>query len=453
LNNRSSFLRRVPFVAENHLTKPLSWQWLLDHATAKRLREEVLLAPLEHILHPSQIRLKSIGVFSLIGQPLFFWIWSVWLPQPYENFWMRCGMALLGALLMLNRFSSAPSSRSTQHLFNAIAFIELPLFFSWMYVMNDHNAVWIASLATVVLCYFHLTDWRIAAAGSIAGFLIGTTLAGAMTPAGTTQPVAHLVVLAFAWLTGMMLGLSGANLRRERLSHSLTTIGIMAHELRTPLSTAGLIADAILIEAKRQPDGPRAGKLEKLAQRLHALARSMNHHIDMQISNARLLQLSQYQDRISARELVDEVIAAYPYRTSRELDCVDVIIHNDFWFRGSHTQFLRVLDNLVKNALHSLQASSSVLNPGDLRIEVGSRQSEARITISDKGIGIDAASLQRVFEPFFSTDQGTGHGLGLAFCKRVVLAANGSIRVKSEPAAGAVFTITLPVDRQVAATQ
>jgi two-component system CAI-1 autoinducer sensor kinase/phosphatase CqsS len=114
---------------------------------------------------------------------------------------------------------------------------------------------------------------------------------------------------------------------------------------------------------------------------------------------------------------------------------------------------LRVLDNLVKNALHSLQAASSVLNPGDLRIEVGSRQAEGRITISDKGIGIDAASLHRVFEPFFSTDQGTGHGLGLAFCKRVILAANGSIRVKSEPAAGAVFTITLPVDRQVTATQ
>ena len=56
------------------------------------------------------------------------------------------------------------------------------------------------------------------------------------------------------------------------------------------------------------------------------------------------------------------------------------------------------------------------------------------------------AALQRVFEPFFSSDHGTGHGLGLAFCRRVVVAAKGSLRVKSEPAAGAVFTIALPVD-------
>ena len=192
----------------------------------------------------------------------------------------------------------------------------------------------------------------------------------------------HIVVLGFAWLAGLMLGISGANLRRERLKHSLATIGIMAHELRTPLSTAGLIADALLMEARRQPDGPRAGKLEKLGQRLHALTRSMNHHIDMQISNARLLQLSHYSDRISARELVTEVVAAFPYRTTRESNCIEVIIHNDFQFRGAHAQFLSVLDNLIQNALRSLQASSSVLNPGDLRIEVGSRGREGRITVS-----------------------------------------------------------------------
>jgi two-component system CAI-1 autoinducer sensor kinase/phosphatase CqsS len=56
------------------------------------------------------------------------------------------------------------------------------------------------------------------------------------------------------------------------------------------------------------------------------------------------------------------------------------------------------------------------------------------------------AELQaRIFQPFFSTDRGTGHGLGLAFCQRVVTAAHGSIRVKSAPLQGAVFTIELPV--------
>jgi len=421
---------------------------LLHNPTARQLREEVLNAPLEPILHASILRLKWLGAFSLIGHPLFYWMWHFWLPQPYENLWVRLGISASGGLLMLNWFAAQPSQARTQHLFNAICFIQLPLFFSWMYLMNDRNAVWLASLSAVVLIYFHLTDWRIAAAGSVAGFAAGTVLAMASGMKVGVQPETHLVVLAFAWFAGLMLGISGANLRRERLNHSLATIGIMAHELRTPLSTAGLIADALLNEARRSPEAARAGKLEKLGQRLNVLTRSMNHHIDMQIANARLLQLAHYQNRISAAELVTDTVAAYPFRSTKESECAEVIVHRDFVFRGARAQFAGVLDNLIQNALRSLQAAGSLLNPGDLRIEVGSRGQEGRITVSDRGIGIDAAVLQRVFEPFFSSDHGTGHGLGLAFCRRVVAASKGTIQVKSEIAAGAVFTITLPLDGQ-----
>ena len=168
----------------------------------------------------------------------------------------------------------------------------------------------------------------------------------------------------------------------------------------------------------------------------------------MQIANARLLQLAHYQNRISAAELVTDTVAAYPFRSTKESECAEVIVHRDFVFRGARAQFAGVLDNLIQNALRSLQAAGSLLNPGDLRIEVGSRGQEGRITVSDRGIGIDAAVLQRVFEPFFSSDHGTGHGLGLAFCRRVVAASKGTIQVKSEIAAGAVFTITLPLDGQ-----
>ena len=58
---------------------------------------------------------------------------------------------------------------------------------------------------------------------------------------------------------------------------------------------------------------------------------------------------------------------------------------------------------------------------------------------------MDADLHKRIFQPFFSTDRGTGHGLGLPFCQRVVQGAHGSIRVKSAPHQGAVFTIDLPV--------
>ena len=68
-----------------------------------------------------------------------------------------------------------------------------------------------------------------------------------------------------------------------------------------------------------------------------------------------------------------------------------------------------------------------------------------RIVVSDDGMGIEAALLPQIFKPFFSSNRGTGHGLGLAFCQQVAQSAGGSIHVKSDYAVGATFTIELPI--------
>ncbi|MGZ5786698.1 MAG: ATP-binding protein, partial [Ramlibacter sp.] len=103
------------------------------------------------------------------------------------------------------------------------------------------------------------------------------------------------------------------------------------------------------------------------------------------------------------------------------------------------------IDNLLKNALRSLAAATTASQPGDLLIEVGTLHSRGRIVINDRGVGMDAGLRALIFTPFFSTDRGTGHGLGLAFCQRVVQSAEGTIRVQSESQQGARFTIELPV--------
>ena len=114
-------------------------------------------------------------------------------------------------------------------------------------------------------------------------------------------------------------------------------------------------------------------------------------------------------------------------------------------FRGSHALFLQVVDNLIKNALRSLAAAKTASQPGDVTIELGMVGRRGRIVVTDRGVGMRADLQARIFEPFFSSDRGTGHGLGLAFCQRAVHAANGSIRVASNLKQGACFTIELPI--------
>ena len=420
--------------------------WLSRH-----LLTQGLPSPLEPILHPSPWRLRLIGLSLLLGNPLFGWIWSSWLIQPYESAWLRGVMSALGGILMLPPVISDLSSPVTRVLVPVITWIELPFFFSWMYLNNAGGTVWLSSMCAMILIYYHLTDWRIATAGTISGALVAWGLLSWLPPQGA--PLAGLanlgavdaVVIAFSWGCAILLGLSSANLRREQLAHTLTTIGIMAHELRTPLSTAALIGDAIQLEIERQPEHPRAQQFEKLAVRLHGLVRHMNHQIDTQIANAKLLQLPRYDQRILASKLVNEVTSNYPYQSTRQRECVQVLIRSDFVFRASFTQFSQVLDNMIKNALHSLMAADSKYPPGALRIEVGVARNRGRIVVADDGMGIDPALQAKIFKPFFSSNRGTGHGLGLAFCQQVVQSAGGRIQVKSEFAVGAIFNIELPL--------
>lgn len=403
---------------------------------------------MEPILHPSPWRLRLLGLALFGGNPLFYWIWSSWLKQPYENIWLRALMSLLGLLLLIKPVNRSLSSRRTRILVTLIMWIELPLFFSWMYLCNAGGAAWLPSLCVIVLVYYHLTDWRIATLGTVSGALLAWGVFRGLDPGSLVmvgpEYAIDAVLMAFSWGSALLLGVSSANLRREQLTHTLATMGIMAHELRTPLSTAALIGDAIQLEVQRQPLHPRAVKLEQLGQRLHMLVRNMNHQIDTQIANAKLLQLPHHAERVCAASVVSEIVAAYPYASSRQRECVKVIIHDNFIFLSSSSQFAQVLGNLIKNALHSLMAADSLYHPGALRIEVDRVKSQGRIVVADDGMGIEPTLLPQIFKPFFSSNRSTGHGLGLAFCQQVVQSAGGRIQVKSEYAVGAIFTVTLP---------
>lgn len=410
-------------------------------------RTEVRPSLVEPILHPSVWRIRALAVSTMFGHPVFGMVWAWWLPQPHEDLLLRLLMAALGlALLVIPGITVSPPSRAAAWTFSAIFWIQLPWFFSWMYFCNGGNQVWLASLGAAVLIYYHLTDWRLATIGSAMGTAIAWLMFRAFGPEApvltTEQNLANWVVLFFCWWMAIILGLSSSNLRREQLNYTLGTMGIMAHELRTPLATMQLIGEALRNEA--QQHGDNAERLQDLSQRLNHLVRNMNHQIDMQITNARLMRLGGHLERISAARLVQNAIAEYPFRSSRERSSVVVRVHEDFEFLGTPGLFRQVVDNLTKNALRSLAAASSATQPGDLLIQVGAQGGRGRIVFTDNGVGMDPLLQARIFQPFFSTDRGTGHGLGLAFCQRVVQAARGTIRVKSAPHQGAVFTIELP---------
>ena len=409
-----------------------------------KAREEILDPEMETILHLSPLRLRWLGIFTSIGHPVFWYVWSVLVIQPYESFFVRIFLAFSGLWLCFPQAVNGAAGVWIRRYYSLTCWLQIPVFCAWMYWMNHGNSVWLTTLAVMIVVYYHLTDWRLATIGLISGFAIASALAYWKLAAPLSMNAVDLILLAFAWFCAISLAMSSANLRRVRIKHSLTVIGIMAHELRTPLATASLISQAIRTEAGNQDEAVRTKRLEKLAVRLESLAHGINHHIDLQMFNAHLMQLPPGKQLISAMALVNCVVKTYPYGSPGERQCVEVIVHKNFYFRGSDRQFTQVLNNLLKNAFYSLHAAQSRHCLGDLRIEVGQKSGIGKIILKDNGMGINAENHQRIFEPFFSTSHDTGHGLGLAYCRQVVQNAGGFISVKSQDMFGATFTLELP---------
>lgn len=119
---------------------------------------------------------------------------------------------------------------------------------------------------------------------------------------------------------------------------------------------------------------------------------------------------------------------------------------------GDEVRLRQIMTNLVSNAI---KFSGGRGHPGsiDLRaraVRDAAGQPAVAVDVADNGIGIDAATLPRLFQPFEQADLGTtkrygGTGLGLSICHHLVELMGGRIDVHSRPGAGSTFTVTLPL--------
>ena len=104
-------------------------------------------------------------------------------------------------------------------------------------------------------------------------------------------------------------------------------------------------------------------------------------------------------------------------------------------------QLQQVLANLCLNALDAM--------PGGGKLAVGAKgnsSNQMTISVTDTGFGMDADTLSKIFQPFFTARKRKGMGLGLPICERIVKSHGGTIEVESEPGQGTTFRIHLPID-------
>lgn len=213
----------------------------------------------------------------------------------------------------------------------------------------------------------------------------------------------------------------------------------VSHELMTPVGAIKVLAET-LTEAATDPDAVRrfAGRLQGESDRLVTLVRQI-------IELSRLQGDAQLQDPSPVR--LDELIAGVfdTNRTDAETRQIQLACEGptELSVLGDAAQLAVAVNNLVANAIaYSPEGTSVVVSTTDLidSVELG---------VSDQGIGIPQADLDRVFERFYRVDPARarstgGTGLGLSLVKHIAASHGGEVKVRSKEGRGSTFTLVLP---------
>ena len=205
----------------------------------------------------------------------------------------------------------------------------------------------------------------------------------------------------------------------------------VAHEIKNPLTPMRLTVQSF--ERKFNPED------EKIKEKLAEYSKTLIQQIDVMSSIASAFSdfakmPTQKRERIEVISVVKLALDIF------NEDFINYAPKEDELFADlDKTQLIRIVTNLVKNAMH---ASENEENP-IINVVVLLEKKDIKIVVSDNGKGIAEDVKDLIFEPKFTT-KSSGMGLGLPMIKNIIEAYEGTISFISEEEKGTIFTVILP---------
>ncbi|MEO7152212.1 MAG: ATP-binding protein [Burkholderiaceae bacterium] len=235
--------------------------------------------------------------------------------------------------------------------------------------------------------------------------------------------------------------LRASRLEAEQASRSKSVfLANMSHEIRTPFhGMLGMMS--LLQETELTPQ--QAGFLGTAKESAHHLLTILNDILDIsKLESGQLSVAAQTTDLLQLVEQVEALMSALAH--ARGLQLV-VQVANDVprWVHADATRVKQILFNLLSNAVKFSSA-------GVVRLNVSSDASGLQFAVTDNGIGMDEATLARLFQRFVQGDSTPsrrhgGTGLGLEISRNLARLMGGDISVQTESGVGSTFTATLPL--------
>ncbi len=229
-------------------------------------------------------------------------------------------------------------------------------------------------------------------------------------------------------------------LRSQRLANVGFLAAGVAHEINNPLSAISMAAESLEMRLYDLPD-TAAPEATEVMDRVAMIRRESRRCGEI---TARLLDFSRADRGVrimtDIAELVRDVLAMVRHLGRFSDRTIVFDCDRGITAEVSAAQIKQVILNLIANGLQATEPGGSVT------IRLIEQVDSVIVSITDNGCGMDAETLQHIFDPFFSTrESGQGTGLGLSITHRIVEDHGGTVTPLSEgPGQGSTFQVRLP---------
>jgi PAS domain S-box-containing protein len=225
----------------------------------------------------------------------------------------------------------------------------------------------------------------------------------------------------------------------ERLKSEF--IANVSHELRTPLNAIIGYTGILLKSTVGAINQEQEKQLNFIKNNANKLLAMINDLLDLSIIESG--RMSTTLEKFWIRDMIEEVVDGF----KPALDAKGLIVNKnveDIEMYSDRTKVAQILNNLVDNAIKYTEKGSVSITArytGDYKLA---------LSVADTGIGIKREDLKRMFQAFRQLDGSTtrkhgGVGIGLHLTRKLTELVGGGIEVESEPYAGSIFTVIVPI--------
>lgn len=224
--------------------------------------------------------------------------------------------------------------------------------------------------------------------------------------------------------------------QKNRLAAVGLAVSKVSHDLRNMLTSAQIISDSLATV-----EDPR---VQRFAPRLIlSLDRAINF-LNQTLKFGQARELPPARTKFDLHQMAGEVLDNFAPLGADRISFENAVPEK-FLVNADKDQLLRVLTNLVKNAVQALEAQTQeTALPPNVKVEARHNGTASLIRVCDTGPGIPQSVRETLFEAFQSAAKPGGTGLGLAIAAELVQAHGGHIRVAETGPQGTTFEVTIP---------